>query len=353
MRSSVIKPLSAALALILVFSAAACKRNPQKDSQTGESETTSTAAETTSAPETDTSYDTETEAPATTENATTAPETVPGTKSTEAAKGTNKNTDNQSTTAPETNEPVLPPSENQETKTMYVTANSLNVRNGASTNYKVIDKLYHCEAIQVVGESVNGWYKTIDANGVPGYCSASGLTDKAPEPNYESPYLIKVNRKQNIVIIYEKDESGKFTVPVKAMICSVGLENNTPLGIFNTTNRYEWRPLYNGVYGQYGTRVVGDIMIHSVPYFTMDKSDLEYEEYNKLGEPASLGCIRLEVKNVKWIYDNCPIGTTVIIYDSDESEPLARPTAAKIDPDDPSRGWDPTDPDENNPWNIS
>lgn len=245
------------------------------------------------------------------------------------------------------------PQENETSKTMYVTASSLSVRKSASQNSETIDKLYHCEAIQVYGESTNGWYKTIDANGIEGYCSAKYLTEDAPKPNYKSPYLIKVNRKQNIVIIYEKDESGEFNTPIKAMICSVGLNNNTPLGIFNTTNKYEWRPLYNGVFGQYGTRVVGDIMIHSVPYFSMDRSDLEYEEYNKLGEPASLGCVRLEVENVKWIYDNCPIGTTVIIYDSDEAEPLARPTAAKIDPSDPNRGWDPTDPDKNNPWKIS
>ena len=35
----------------------------------------------------------------------------------------------------------------------------------------------------------------------------------------------------------------------------------------------------------------------------------------KLGRRASHGCIRLTVEDAKWIYDNCPAGTTVIIQD--------------------------------------
>ena len=34
-----------------------------------------------------------------------------------------------------------------------------------------------------------------------------------------------------------------------------------------------------------------------------------------LGHRASHGCIRMKVKEVKWIYDNCPEGTTVVIQD--------------------------------------
>ena len=45
------------------------------------------------------------------------------------------------------------------------------------------------------------------------------------------PYYIKVNRQANCVTIYKKDENGNYTVPVKAMVCSVGLNNKTRLGI--------------------------------------------------------------------------------------------------------------------------
>ena len=153
--------------------------------------------------------------------------------------------------------------------------------------------------------------------------------------------------------VYEKDASGEFTVPTRAIICSTGLNNNTPCGIFNVTYRYEWLPLFGGVYGQYATRIVGDIVFHSVPYYSQNKDDIEYEEFNKLGEQASLGCVRMLVKDVKWIYDNVPEGTTIVIYDSADPEPLEKPAAPKIDVKSPNRGWDPTDPDPANPVYIA
>ena len=134
------------------------------------------------------------------------------------------------------------------------------------------------------------------------------------------------------------------------MVCSVGLDGATPTGTYTTSDKYTWRLLSGNVYGQYATRITGHILFHSVPYFTQSKSDLEYDEYNKLGQPASLGCIRLSVADAKWIYDNCPKGTTVTIYDSDQKEPLEKPTPIHIDTNDSRRVWDPTDPDSNNPW---
>ena len=89
-----------------------------------------------------------------------------------------------------------------------------------------------------------------------------------------------------------------------------------------------------------------------MPYYSQHKDDLEYDEFNKLGSLASLGCIRLAVVDVKWIYDNCPIGTPVCIYDDAENPgPMGKPGTMYTDPDDESkRGWDPTDPDPANPW---
>ena len=88
-----------------------------------------------------------------------------------------------------------------------------------------------------------------------------------------------------------------------------------------------------------------------IPYFTKNKGDLEWEEYNKLGSAASLGCVRLAVKDEKWLYDNLPKGTTVKIFDGSLPSGVTKPTAIKIDKDSPNKGWDPTDPDKNNPWN--
>ncbi|WP_317856325.1 L,D-transpeptidase [Chakrabartyella piscis] len=164
----------------------------------------------------------------------------------------------------------------------------------------------------------------------------------------EKPYAIDVNLTQNIVTVYSKDADGEYTIAEQAFVCSVGPE--TPSGTFYTSSKYEWRPLFGNVYGQYATRITGSILFHSVPYLEQDKSTLEWWEYNKLGTSASMGCVRLTVEDVKWIYDNCPIGTAVTMYYSDEVEPLIPETPQIIDGDSVNSGWDPTDPDPENPW---
>lgn len=166
------------------------------------------------------------------------------------------------------------------------------------------------------------------------------------------PYLIMVNREANCVTVYAQDENGEYTVPVKAMVCSVGIGGETPTGTFRTSDKYAWRYLFGDVYGQYAYRINGHILFHSVPYYSKDKGDLESEEYNKLGEPASLGCVRLAVADAKWLIDNCPSGTTVTIYDSPDPGPLGKPVAKKIDLNSPYKGWDPTDPSPENPWHT-
>lgn len=166
----------------------------------------------------------------------------------------------------------------------------------------------------------------------------------------EFPYYIKINRKQNCVTVYTSDENGEYTVPYKAMICSTGLYNATPRGTFHLSTKYLWRELYGKVYGQYATRITGGVLFHSVPYYKKSKSALCTEKYNKLGQQASMGCVRLTVEDAKWIADNCPSGTTVEIYDDDDPGPLGKPEAAHIDTDSPNKGWDPTDPDVENPW---
>lgn len=176
-------------------------------------------------------------------------------------------------------------------------------------------------------------------------------SESEPESSENSlPYYIKVNRKQNCITIYTKDAQGEYTVPVKAMICSVGTGSRTPRGIFKISNQYRWHALYMDSYGQYCSRIAEHILFHSVPYSKKSPSALRDGVYNALGQKASLGCIRLTVIDAKWIYDNCAPGTVVEIYDSSDPGPLGKPTALIIDEDSPYKGWDPTDPDSSNPW---
>ena len=164
-------------------------------------------------------------------------------------------------------------------------------------------------------------------------------------------YYIKVNYGAQVVTVYTKDSNGKYTVPVKAMVCSTGRYTPTS-GTYRTLGKGNWWPLMGDVYGQYSTWICGDILFHSVPYLKSgDKSSLEYWAYDQLGQRVSMGCVRLTVADARWIYNNCPVGTQVEFYSSSNPGPLGKPSTKKISSA-PSyvRGWDPTDPDSRNPW---
>ncbi|MBO4693539.1 MAG: L,D-transpeptidase family protein [Clostridia bacterium] len=245
--------------------------------------------------------------------------------------------------------------------TMYATIN-LNVRTYPGKEGKIMGSIKKGAPVAVTGKSSTGWYR-VDYNNTQGFCSGKYLSDTeipvaatvteqvaAPAINTEKPYYLKVNITKNIITVYVKNENGEYTVPVKAMYCSTGLEDKTPTGTFNSLNKYRWKDLKGDVFGQYCTRITGHILFHSVPYNTQNNADLNYNKYNKLGTAASAGCIRLCTADAKWIYDNCPLGTTITMYRSDAPEPISPPEPIKIDVNDPRRGWDPTDPDPNNPW---
>ena len=118
-------------------------------------------------------------------------------------------------------------------------------------------------------------------------------------------YTIFVNRALNCISIVQQEADGTVT-PVKAMVCSCGREGHeTPEGVFQTSDYYDWRLMVDGTYGRYAVRFNGKILFHSVPYTETSPDTLEWEEYNLLGENASLGCVRLSVMDAKWIYDNC------------------------------------------------
>ncbi|MEG2774223.1 MAG: L,D-transpeptidase, partial [Acetivibrio sp.] len=151
-------------------------------------------------------------------------------------------------------------------------------------------------------------FKTVAALCLLSILIMQGKTTKA-ETGY--PYLIKVNRQQCTITIYEKDKKGEYSVPIRAMLCSPGWD--TPLGSFKTPEKYRWRLLMGDVWGQYSTRINKGVLFHSVWYYDKDPSTLSNIQFNKLGTVCSHGCVRVNVEDAKWIYDNCPVGTTVTI----------------------------------------
>lgn len=161
------------------------------------------------------------------------------------------------------------------------------------------------------------------------------------------PYKLEVVRNQCTVLVYGLDMSGDYSILYRAFVCGPG--QTTPIGTFRTPFKAAWHPL-QGCWGQYCTQITGNYLFHSSPYNSPNKNDLSYRLYNQLGTVCSHGCVRLTVADAKWIYDNCPLGTTVSIYNA-SSLPVPKPSAPWLDISSPNRGWDPTDPDPANPWN--
>lgn len=171
----------------------------------------------------------------------------------------------------------------------------------------------------------------------------------------DGEYYIKVNCQMNTVTVYGRDGDGAYTQPLRAMICSTGPD--TPQeGVYDIAwmKSWDWLSLFGNVYGCYVTQIDGNILFHSVPYLTMyDRGSLEYWEYDRLGTAASMGCVRLQVADAKWIYDNRDEIAGVEFYSSDVAGPLGKPDLVPIGSDRERRGWDPTDPDEANPWHTT
>ncbi len=165
--------------------------------------------------------------------------------------------------------------------------------------------------------------------------------------NAASGYEIRINKQANCVTIYKADASGELK-PVKALICSTGYA--TKLGTYSLGEKLRWHVLDGPCYGQYCTRIYGGVLFHSVWYTGQNNpGTLSVSSYNKLGTTASHGCVRLTVAGAKWIYDNVPSGTKVVIYSSADPGPLGKPKAIKLPY---TYAWDPTDIwSPGNPWN--
>lgn len=187
---------------------------------------------------------------------------------------------------------------------------------------------------------VTGW-KYID--GYKYYFNSTGGLVQDLRSRVKGPYMAKINRQRCCITIYAQDGGSGYTIPVISFVCSVGLPATpTPTGTFYTSQKQRWGVLMGPSYGQYCTRIVGGILFHSVAGYGTDSHSLPAAEYNRLGSPASHGCVRMTVRDAKWIFDNCPLGMKVQIYDNAIPGPYDKPVAQKIPA---SQNWDPTDPE--------
>ncbi|MDO4739990.1 MAG: L,D-transpeptidase family protein [Eubacteriales bacterium] len=133
---------------------------------------------------------------------------------------------------------------------------------------------------------------------------------------YVMPYMLVVDVSDQRVYAYSWS-GGEFSNLVRTMTCSTGKkETPTPLGTFTSTTgrgaRWHYFTKFE-CWAQYAWYIEGDILFHSVLFSEKDESTVTSSSVRNLGKRASHGCVRLSVEDARWIWENCPNKTTVVV----------------------------------------
>ena len=138
----------------------------------------------------------------------------------------------------------------------------------------------------------------------------AGMYQIAQSQSSATNYLILVDTTKCRVGIFSGSQ-GRWSA-IQYWLCSPGTSSTpTVKGSFTVKNRGK----VFGKEGQYScwyfTRFYGEYLFHSVLYYPGSMTNIKD---GRLGMQLSHGCVRLDINNAKWIYDNIPNGTKVYIY---------------------------------------
>lgn len=133
---------------------------------------------------------------------------------------------------------------------------------------------------------------------------------------YVMPYKLVVDVSDQKVYALSWS-GGEFSNVVRTMVCSTGkTETPTPLGTYTKTTgrgaRWHYFKKFD-TWAQYAWYIEGDILFHSVLYNEKNAASPTSSSVKNLGKRASHGCVRLSVEDAKWIWENCPNMTTVVV----------------------------------------
>ncbi|HCT92134.1 MAG TPA: hypothetical protein DF613_12275 [Lachnospiraceae bacterium] len=222
----------------------------------------------------------------------------------------------------------------------------------------------------------NGWYyekyagktyKFYYKNGVKQTDLTNILGIRESNSTNVNKFYLELNRAAGVVTVYAYDSQRKsYCIPVKAFTVSVGRNTSsnagagalntassfTPLGKYSisyngSVAKYSLKPMYEPdgsiVYARWASHVVGNVYFHAIAVGRQSHTALNPVTYNKLGHPASAGCIRMTVADAKWIYDYVSVGSEVRILkgSSGTPGPFGKPKTIRVSS---SIHYDPTDP---------
>lgn len=145
--------------------------------------------------------------------------------------------------------------------------------------------------------------------------------------NKQSPdtYKVVINIYYQIITVFKKDDNGNFTVPVRYILCSTGVDedgNSTPVGEYKVgpiKDRFGEFNSYGGrLFAQYWTQLMSNYYLHSILYGRRDAYYYKPYSYENLGEKASHGCIRMFVPDARWIWYNIAPGTEIEVIQGEK-----------------------------------
>ncbi len=147
--------------------------------------------------------------------------------------------------------------------------------------------------------------------------SADIITMDIPYQNTDPElYLVELDLTNQVGAVYMRDEFGGYGNMIRQFLITSGdEENSTPTGTFKLTEmreRFGYFLNFN-IYAQYWTQVVRGIYLHSVLFSRRNDTSMTRGSYNELGKAASHGCVRMLVEDARFIFYNCPPGTTIKI----------------------------------------
>ena len=192
-------------------------------------------------------------------------------------------------------------------------------------------------------------------------CTVPAYTP-ATVPKKDGEKLLVVYLRSQSVAAFEAQD-GDWT-EIRVMLCSTGRAGHeTPVGNYTISDRYVYHKLGTTAatkcWGFYACRFHKSYLFHSVPISVKANSakkghsKCDMHKFEQLGTPASDGCVRLSVADAKWVYElSGQSRVSVRVEDSEGPTPPARPEVFYEEPytDKNGYGWDPTDPDPDNPY---
>ena len=160
------------------------------------------------------------------------------------------------------------------------------------------------------GAMATGW-RVVD--GSWNYFMANGawvsdyMDAKAQSYSSNTNWLILVDTSRCVTSIYTGSWNNWSLN--RRYVCSTG-KASTPTVIGEYQVYGKGYSFGHGYTCYYYTQFYGDYLFHSSPYYVNSNRVMD----PTMGVPSSAGCVRLEIQNAKWIYDNIPYGTKVVTY---------------------------------------